>query len=131
DQMYGRFVDVVADGRRKAGLSREQVVKLADGRVYTATEALRFKLVDDVGYFQDALALARTASGAPDAKLVTYIRKGLGVGRHSIYSQSDVEPTATSILAQSHGQSSVKLEIPGVTPKHREVFNYLWAPDAR
>jgi protease-4 len=131
DQMYGRFVDVVADGRKKAGLSREQVAKLADGRVYTAQDALKAKLVDDIGYFQDALALTKTTAGLSDAKLVTYIRKGLGVGRHSIYSQSDVEPTAASFLARGHGDATVKLELPGLPAKRRETFNYLWCPELK
>jgi protease-4 len=54
-QMYTQFVDRVADGRKETGLTREQVVKLADGRVYTGEEAKREKLVDELGNYDAAL----------------------------------------------------------------------------
>ena len=46
DEFYDRFVEVVAEGR--AGLDRDQVRKLADGRVYTGRQALKLGLVDMV-----------------------------------------------------------------------------------
>src|SRR5215813_7496657 len=54
NQMFGQFVNTVAQGR-KDFLSREQVLKLADGRVYTGEEALKEKLVDDLGNYDFAL----------------------------------------------------------------------------
>jgi len=53
--VYNQFVDAVASGRR---LPREKVLKLADGRVYTGRQALRLGLVDHLGNWQDAVAIA-------------------------------------------------------------------------
>jgi protease IV len=55
DQAYEGFLGIVAEGR---GLTVEQVRPLADGRVFTGTQALDFKLIDALGYEQDALAKA-------------------------------------------------------------------------
>ncbi|MBK8975950.1 MAG: signal peptide peptidase SppA [Planctomycetes bacterium] len=52
DEMYDRFVDVVDRGR--SGLTREQVVALADGRVYSAKQALAHGLVDGIATLDEA-----------------------------------------------------------------------------
>lgn len=74
DQFYGRFVGVVAEGR-KGRLTEAQVRTLADGRVYTAQQALEAKLVDRIGYLVDAFAEAKTRAGVSQAKLVMYSRR--------------------------------------------------------
>lgn len=70
-EMWGRFTEVVADGR-KGKLTAAQVKSLADGRVFTGKQALEKKLVDAVGYSEDAYAEIRKAAGAEDAKIVSY-----------------------------------------------------------
>jgi len=72
DDFYGKFVSVVASGRSK--LDAAQVRKLADGRVYTAGDALNSGLVDSLGYMDEALVLARKRSGAERIKVVMYGR---------------------------------------------------------
>ncbi|MCC6683101.1 MAG: signal peptide peptidase SppA [Phycisphaeraceae bacterium] len=57
DAMHAQFVSVVQQGR-SAQLNADEVAALADGRVFTAQEALASKLVDQVGYLDDAIALA-------------------------------------------------------------------------
>lgn len=69
DRMLDRFVKLVAESRR---LSEEEVRSLADGRIFDAEEALSAKLVDSVGYFEDAVAAAGELLGADDVFLVTY-----------------------------------------------------------
>jgi protease-4 len=54
NQMFEQFVSAVADGRKEF-LTRDQVKQLADGRVYTGEEALREKLIDDLGNYDAAL----------------------------------------------------------------------------
>lgn len=53
NQMYEQFVGAVAEGR--TALTRERIKQLADGRVYTGEEALREKLIDDIGNYEKAL----------------------------------------------------------------------------
>lgn len=50
---YDQFVTAVADGRK---LDKELVKKLADGRVYSGRQALKVKLIDALGGYEDALA---------------------------------------------------------------------------
>ena len=54
DEMYGRFVQVVAEGR---GMSTEQVKVVADGRVYTAAQAQSSGLIDEICSYEDAVSL--------------------------------------------------------------------------
>lgn len=50
DECYDKFVNIVAEGR---GMSEEQVRKLADGRTYTAQQALDHGLVDGIALYDD------------------------------------------------------------------------------
>lgn len=50
DEYYGRFVEIVAEGR---GMSEEEVTALADGRTYTARQALDHGLIDEIGLYDD------------------------------------------------------------------------------
>lgn len=68
-QSWNRFVEVVAEGR-KGKLDIGQVRKLADGRVYTSKQALASKLIDKIGYSEDAYSLARKLGKCPQANIV-------------------------------------------------------------
>jgi protease-4 len=70
---YERFVDLVSDGR-KAALSPEQVRRLADGSIYTAQEALDNGLIDEIGYFEDAVSTAEELAGVKNARVVEFNR---------------------------------------------------------
>lgn len=61
--VYDQFVKTVAEGR---DLPEAEVRKLADGRIYIGEEALKHKLIDQLGTFQDALddAAKRARLGA-------------------------------------------------------------------
>jgi protease-4 len=63
---YRRFVDVVKEGRKDT-LSAEEVAKLADGSIFSADEALAVKLIDKIGYLDEAIARTRPwrASSGP------------------------------------------------------------------
>lgn len=69
---YERFVKVVAAGRPM--LSEEQVRTLADGSIYGAQEAADNMLIDDTGYFEKAVEMARTMGNARDAEVFEYRR---------------------------------------------------------
>jgi protease-4 len=49
DNMFGQFVQAVADGR---GMKFDDVKAIADGKVWTGKEALSMKLIDNVGDFE-------------------------------------------------------------------------------
>jgi len=50
---FSWFVDIVAERR---GLDRDTALRLADGRIYTGSQALRVKLIDEVGGEDVAIA---------------------------------------------------------------------------
>lgn len=76
DETYERFVTLVHEGRKHTGLTLEQVRALADGRIYTAQQALAEKLVDRIGYRRDALERAANLAGytSGGVRLVRYTR---------------------------------------------------------
>lgn len=64
-EIYGRFVERVADGR---GLSSSRVDELGRGRIWSGRDALGLGLVDELGDVPRAVALARELAGLhPDA----------------------------------------------------------------
>ncbi len=69
DGMYERFVDVVAEGRQ---LDREYVYTLADGRIYDGVQAKENKLIDEIGYYEDALQNLMSAYELENAQVVMY-----------------------------------------------------------
>ncbi len=71
-EMYERFVSVIATGRN---MPVDEVKKLADGRIYTAQQALDGGLVDQLGYFSDAIAQAKELAGLDEARVVRYKKK--------------------------------------------------------
>lgn len=71
-QMYDRFLGIVSDARKLDRTALKTTV--ADGRVLMGREALQHKLVDQVGYIEDAYALARELAKSADAMVVKYQR---------------------------------------------------------
>src|SRR5262245_45488818 len=55
NSMYEQFVGAVAEGRKDAGLTRDRIKQLADGRVFTGEEAVRENLIDKLGSYEAAL----------------------------------------------------------------------------
>lgn len=73
DELYDRFVDVVDAGRED--LSREQVLALANGSIYSASQALSNGLIDDIGTRGDALRELRRLAGVSKAMVVEHRRR--------------------------------------------------------
>ncbi|HSE02977.1 MAG TPA: signal peptide peptidase SppA, partial [Methylomirabilota bacterium] len=113
DDMHGRFVRLIAQSRK---MPEDRVRAVADGRIYTAAEALRLGLVDRVAYLEDAVALARERAGLDEAKVVMYHRPK--EYRANIYSLTPTPSTAESTLAQFAAAFG------GGGPR----FLYLWWP---
>lgn len=62
DELYGQFVTVVAEGRK---LEPARVRQLADGRIYTGSQAKELGLVDELGTLYDAIDGAAALAGIP------------------------------------------------------------------
>lgn len=65
---YNQFVDVVVSERE---LPLDEVLKLADGRVFTGHQAVQLHLIDTLGTFEDAVAIAADLAGvSKDARRI-------------------------------------------------------------
>ena len=69
DATFARFVDLVAEGR---SLKKKDVLPLADGRIFTADQALELKLIDGIGYWDEAFDELAVLLGADDLYVVAY-----------------------------------------------------------
>lgn len=70
DEMQRRFVDLVVKAR--PGLNKEALPQLTDGRVFTCSKALEYKLIDDTGYWDDAVAKTERLLGVDEVRVVRY-----------------------------------------------------------
>ena len=69
DNMYERFVGIVQAGR---GIDAEKLTTLADGRIFSADDALKHNLVDEIGYWDDVVARAQEQLGVSSLKIIRY-----------------------------------------------------------
>lgn len=66
---YGWFVDLVADRRK---LPREEVLKLADGSIFTGRQALQNKLIDTLGGEDEIRTYLETRKVSKDLPIVDW-----------------------------------------------------------
>ena len=112
DDLQRQFVAKVVERRK---LAPAAAASLADGRIYTAEQALAHRLVDRIGYVADAVDVARQAAGLHEAKVVIYKRPR--EYRATYYAKAEAEAGALTTLSQLAG-------LTGAGPK----FLYLWSP---
>jgi protease IV len=116
DSFYQRFLTVVQEGRPH--LSADQIKKLADGRIYSGDQAKAAGLVDEVGYLDDAIELAKKNAALTEARIVTYRRHG--EYQNNIYSR---------LFGTSSGLSSLaSLDLLSIVRGGSPQFMYLWMP---
>src|SRR5215468_8838771 len=66
DDMFDRFVKLIVQSRK---IPEERVRSFADGRIYTANQALALGLVDRVAYLDEVVGMARKAAGVNEARV--------------------------------------------------------------
>jgi len=69
DQMHKRFRSIVSTGR---GIAEADLENLTDGRIFTSDQAVELKLIDQVGYWDDAVAKTAELLGEANVKVVRY-----------------------------------------------------------
>ncbi len=96
---YEQFLDRVAEGRK---IPKDELRKLAQGRVYTGRQALENGLVDRLGTLKDAVDAVRDMADIPasaEVKLVHYPRPAsLGQLAESLFGMS----TLVQVLDQAN-----------------------------
>jgi len=114
DEFYENFLRVV-EARRKDAVRGEELRRIADGRVYTAAQALELKLIDKVGYFDDALSEILALASLKQARVIAY----------TYYPKRQTNLYATT-LTNSPDMRKARLE--EVLPTLKSGFYYLWLP---
>jgi len=72
DDVYDQLLEVIATRRK---ISMENLKQIADGRILTGRQALKFKLVDSLGTQQDAVRIAAKMAGLSDDPDVMYVER--------------------------------------------------------
>jgi protease-4 len=115
DEFHARFVEVVRAARPQVDPGGGTTF---DGRVFTAREALAGRLIDRVGYLDDAVALASDLAHRPGAAPVLFHR-GNDAAR-SLYAVTPNVPLQATAWPFS---------VPGLDRSRLPAFLYLWQPE--
>jgi len=115
DGHYQRFLRVVEEGRGRL-IAPAKMTEVADGRIFSAAQALELKLIDEIGYFDAALKRILSLAKIPAARVVSYTHFPLK--KTNIYAQADSSSPLTPGLK--------RLEDIGASLK--SGFYYLWLP---
>jgi protease IV len=114
DDLQRQFLAKVVAHRK---LTPEAARKLADGRVYTADQALASGLVDRIGYMNDAVAAAKQAAAVDEARVIVYHRPRQY--RATYYARAEETPGG-ALDASLAGVAALTASGP--------KFLYLWWP---
>lgn len=111
-----QFLSVVREGRK--GIDKQKLLELADGRVFTAEQALQEGLIDKIGYLSDGVEWAKEMAGVRKARVVIYHRP------------LSYTPNAYGVATSSaRGLGPlINVELPDWLTSSEPQFLYLWQP---
>jgi len=115
DEFHERFKNVVAQGRPEVN---QDLKSNFDGRVFTAEQARERRLIDAVGYLDDAINTARQLSHASCPDVVFYHRTNDPA--RSPYAITPNVPLQNSLIP---------ISLPGFDRTRLPSFLYLWQPE--
>ncbi len=103
EEIYGTFVDKAVAGRNKAGvkITRDELVKLAGGRVWTGRQAKANGLVDELGTLGDAIAYAKKEAGLAGKKDVELLMLPRPVSMLDKLMDGDLKLPFSSLAAEA------------------------------
>ncbi|HEY0980631.1 MULTISPECIES: signal peptide peptidase SppA [unclassified Schlesneria] len=70
DQSYQKFISVIDENREP--LDRQAVETIATGQIFTADDALKNRMIDEIGYEEDALEALRARINLKNPRIVSY-----------------------------------------------------------
>ena len=115
DEFHDRFHEVVEQSRPEVDTNDKSNF---DGRVFTAREARDRRLIDSIGYLDDAICMARHMGHVPSAQVVLYHRQNDQA--RSPYSLTPNFPLGSGLIPVS---------LPGLDRSKLPSFLYLWQPE--
>jgi protease-4 len=115
DDMHERFLGLVHE--RRPAMSAEALKTISDGRIVTASQALQAGLVDQIGYSDDAIQLAKQRAGIREARIIMYRRPTEYA--ENIYSRASTGAPQVNL---------VNFDLGGLSRSSQ--FLYMWLPGA-
>lgn len=104
DDVHDQFIEAVAKGR---GLPESDVRGIADGRIFTGRQALKLKLVDQLGDLEDSIQAAAELAGIKGKPKVIRREKKIPFLE---YLREEASSWISELIAQGLGKSMVRLE---------------------
>jgi protease IV len=117
DVQAGRFIGLVMSQRR---LTDEAKTNIASARIYSADDALRLGLVDQIGYLDEAIEKTSRLAGLPENARVIVFRR-TEYPDDNLYNTYSGRPGIPEINLLESGLSDS-------LPPLRSGFYYLWLP---
>ncbi|MCP3964978.1 MAG: signal peptide peptidase SppA [Lentisphaerae bacterium] len=116
DEVYEHFVKIVADGRPKLTADKIKHSTIGDGRIMLGKDAEKTGLVDQLGYFQDGVALAQKMAKLPkkDYVVICYAR------RFSLFSLLGAQASAAT--------KNINIKLPGSSVSNLKSGRYYFLP---
>lgn len=104
DNMYNRFVKVVADGRK---MDEAKVRTLADGRIYDGIQAQSNGLIDEIGYMDDMIEDFSKSLKIESPEIIEYRTNNLSPfdSFFSSFNKDSELSALTNLLANSYNES--------------------------
>lgn len=123
DDLHARFREIVVIGR--PDLSSDQVAPLADGRIFSAQQALANGLVDRVGTLEEAVGALEQRLGVQKSRVVTYHRPR--EIRRNLYTRTTSIPSISGRVGSDFSAEALALkQLESILA--RPGFQYLWLP---
>lgn len=113
DAFHSRFIQHIKSARPSSANNQENF----EGGIFTGADAREKGLIDDVGYLDDAIAMARMRSNLSESSQVVMLRRD----NDRAYSQFDVTPNSPYSL--------LPIKMPGLDRSTLPTFLYIWQAD--
>lgn len=119
EDLFRQFLAVVQEGRQT--IEEQKLSELADGRVFTAKEALDEGLVDRIGYLSDGIKWAKEMAQVEKTRVVIYHRP------------LSYKPNAYGSATANAGGlwPLINVELPDWLSSGGTQFLYLWRPGVK
>lgn len=104
DDVHSQFIEAVAEGRK---LPIADVRAIADGRIFTGRQALKLKLVDELGDLDDSIRIAGTLAGIKGKPQVIEKRKKIPFLE---YFKEESAAWIADVIAHGINRSAVTLQ---------------------
>lgn len=118
DAFHGRFIKQVQRSRPGMTETKNDAV-VFDGHVMTGIQAAENALVDQVGYLDDAISVARQMASLGEDTAIIMLRRD----NDRAYTVLDVSPS------QPMQASLLPFKLPGLDRSSLPTFLYLWQPE--